>query len=102
MFEDQTVELLPERTVMGTWWSFQDFNVGGDGGTGGNGGAGGNGGNGGIAIGGVAIAVNAGNINFGDDQYNTAVAYSVAEAGDGGDGGDADGGDGGDGGDVDD
>jgi hypothetical protein len=81
MFEDQTVELLPERTVMGTWWSFQDFNFGGVGGDGGNGGNGGN------AIG-VAIAINAGNINFGGEQYNVAVAETDADGGDGGNGGD--------------
>jgi len=58
MFEDQTVELLPQRTTMQTA-------------------IGGNGGNGGIAI-----AINAGNINFGGTQVNTAVAN--ANGGNGG------------------
>jgi len=70
-FEDLNVELLPARTVMSA------------GAFGGFGGVGGDGGDGG-----VAVAVNAGNINFGGEQTNTAVADAS-----GGDGGSADGGD---------
>jgi hypothetical protein len=53
MFEDQKVELLPERTTMNTFFSQ----------------------NGNLAI---AIAVNAGNINFGRDQLNVASAEAAA------------------------
>ena len=56
MFEDQQVELLPARTTMKKW---------------GRGGSQ----NGNIAI---AIAVNAGNINFGGDQINVASASAAA------------------------
>ena len=56
MFEDQQVELLPARTTMKKW---------------GRGGSQ----NGNIAI---AIAVNAGNINFGGDQVNVASASAAA------------------------
>jgi hypothetical protein len=59
MFEDQTVELLPARTTM-------------------HGGHGGDAAffqNGNLAI---AIAVNAGNINFGGDQANIAAAVALA------------------------
>ena len=56
MFEDQQVELLPARTTMKKW---------------GHGGSQ----NGNIAI---AIAVNAGNINFGGDQVNVASASAAA------------------------
>ena len=62
MFEDQTVELLPARTTMKR----------------GGGGGGGNSffsQNGNLAI---AIAVNAGNINFGGDQFNVASAVALA------------------------
>jgi hypothetical protein len=55
MFEDQKVELLPARTTMQTLGSYNQ--------------------NGNLAI---AVAVNAGNINFGGDQYNTAVAAAAA------------------------
>jgi hypothetical protein len=55
MFEDQKVELLPARTTMDTWGSYNQ--------------------NGNVAI---AVAVNAGNINFGGDQYNTAIAAAAA------------------------
>lgn len=55
MFEDQMVELLPARTTMYTWGSYNQ--------------------NGNLAI---AIAVNAGNINFGGNQWNTAVAEAAA------------------------
>ena len=61
MFEDQTVELLPARTTMKR-----------------GGGGGGNrffSQNGNLAI---AIAVNAGNINFGGDQFNIASAVALA------------------------
>ena len=61
MFEDQKIELLPARTTMKR---------------------GGNGGgaavfsqNGNLAI---AVAVNAGNINFGGDQANIAAAVALA------------------------
>ena len=53
MFEDQTVELLPERTTMQAFISQ----------------------NGNLAI---SIAINAGNINFGGTQVNTAVAAALA------------------------
>jgi hypothetical protein len=55
MFEDQMVELLPARTTMYTWGSYNQ--------------------NGNLAI---AVAVNAGNINFGGNQWNTAVAEAAA------------------------
>jgi hypothetical protein len=55
MFEDQKVELLPARTTMYTWGSYNQ--------------------NGNLAI---AIAVNAGNINFGGNQWNTAMAQAAA------------------------
>ena len=55
MFEDQKVELLPERTTMYTFFSYnQNFNTA------------------------VATAVNAGNINVGGDQANIAVAAALA------------------------
>lgn len=74
---EQSAELLPARTVLSSY--------GGDGGDGGWG-FGGDGGDGGHAI--VAD-----NVNYGEEQYNIAVA---GDGGDGGygDGGDADGGDG--------
>ncbi|MGY1687290.1 MULTISPECIES: hypothetical protein [unclassified Geodermatophilus] len=53
MFEDQTVELLPERTTMQAFFS-QNGNLS------------------------IAIAINAGNINFGGTQVNTAVATALA------------------------
>jgi hypothetical protein len=56
MFEDQTVELLPPRTTMKKW---------------GRGGSQ----NGNIAI---AVAVNAGNVNFDGDQLNVASASAAA------------------------
>ena len=54
MFEDQQVELLPARTTMKKW------------------------GHGGSQNGNIAIAVNAGNINFGGDQLNVASASAAA------------------------
>jgi hypothetical protein len=55
MFEDQNVELLPARTTMYTWCSYnQNFNTA------------------------VAAAVNAGNVNVGGDQYNSAFAAAAA------------------------
>jgi hypothetical protein len=79
MFEDQTVDLLPERTTM------RALLRGGNGGTG----IGGNGGNGGF--GGIVIAVNAGNINFGSGtQINNAFGWAI-----GGNGGSGNGGNGG-------
>ncbi len=60
MFEDQTVELLPPRTTMkrgsggGPVIIDQSGNVS------------------------IAIAVNAGNINFGGDQTNVAAAFALA------------------------
>jgi len=56
MFEDQQVELLPARTTMKKWGRAGSQN-------------------GNIAI---AIAVNAGNINFGGDQINVASASAAA------------------------
>jgi hypothetical protein len=53
MFEDQKVELLPERTTMQTVIS-QNLNTA------------------------VAAAVNAGNINYGRDQVNIALAAAAA------------------------
>ena len=53
MFEDQTVELLPERTTM-QFLAAQNFNTA------------------------VAAAVNAGNVNVGGDQANVAAAFSLA------------------------
>jgi len=55
MFEDQKVELLPARTTMDTWGSYNQ--------------------NGNLAI---AVAVNAGNINFGGEQLNAAAAEAAA------------------------
>ncbi len=61
MFEDQTVELLPARTTMkrggrggGTAFFSQNGNLA------------------------IAVAVNAGNINFGGDQTNIAAAIALA------------------------
>ncbi len=89
MFEDQTVELLPARTVMSRCYGGHKSHGHYVANTGGAGGEGGAGGNGGIALGGIAIAVNAGNINFGGEQNNFAVADASADAsgGDGGAGG---------------
>jgi hypothetical protein len=56
MFDDQKVELLPERTTQYNWGSIFSQN-------------------GNIAI---SIAVNAGNVNFGGTQYNVANAVSLA------------------------
>ena len=53
LFADETVELLPERTTMQAFFSQ----------------------NGNLA---VAVAVNAGNINFGGNQLNAALAASAA------------------------
>ena len=53
LFADEQVELLPERTTMQGYF----------------------GQNGNLAI---AVAVNAGNINFGGTQINAAVAASLA------------------------
>jgi hypothetical protein len=53
MFEDQKVELLPERTTMQTIVS-QNLNTA------------------------VAAAVNAGNVNVGRDQANIAAAAAAA------------------------
>ena len=53
LFADETVELLPERTTMQAFFSQ----------------------NGNLAI---AVAVNAGNINFGGNQLNAALAASAA------------------------
>ncbi|MGY1738990.1 hypothetical protein [Geodermatophilus sp. SYSU D00684] len=53
MFEDQTVELLPERTTM-QFFAAQNFNTA------------------------VAAAVNAGNVNVGGDQANIAAALALA------------------------
>ncbi len=53
LFADETVELLPERTTMQAFFSQ----------------------NGNLAI---AVAVNAGNINFGGDQLNAALAAAAA------------------------
>jgi hypothetical protein len=64
MFEDQNVELLPARTVMGSHK--------GGGSRGGGSVRGGNGGTGGA--GGTAVAVNLLNINAGRDQNNVAIA----------------------------
>ncbi|MGH3844544.1 MAG: hypothetical protein ACRDS0_24315 [Pseudonocardiaceae bacterium] len=56
----QHVELLPSRTVLSLMLTGGHNNVGDNSANGGNGG--------------IAIAVNAGNINFGGDQTNVAVA----------------------------
>ena len=53
MFEDQQIELLPERTTM-----YGLVNQSGN-----------------LSI---AVAVNAGNINFGGSQFNLANAFSAA------------------------
>ena len=53
MFEDQTVELLPERTTM-QFFASQNFNTA------------------------VAAAVNAGNVNIGGNQANVAFAAAAA------------------------
>ncbi|MGY1830391.1 hypothetical protein ACI8AA_08185 [Geodermatophilus sp. SYSU D01180] len=55
LFADETVELLPERTTMQAGF-FQNGNLS------------------------IAIAVNAGNINFGGTQVNTALAAALAGA----------------------
>jgi len=52
MFEDQKVELLPERTTMVVF--SQNLNTA------------------------VAVAVNAGNVNLGRDQLNAAAAAAAA------------------------
>jgi hypothetical protein len=52
MFEDQKVELLPERTTMVVF--SQNLNTA------------------------VAVAVNAGNVNLGRDQANVALAAAAA------------------------
>jgi hypothetical protein len=56
MFEDQKAELLPARTTMKRWGrgGYQSGNLS------------------------IAIAVNAGNVNFGGTQYNIASAASAA------------------------
>jgi thiamine monophosphate synthase len=53
MFEDQTVELLPERTTMQVF-AAQNGNTA------------------------VAAAVNAGNVNVGGNQENVAIAAALA------------------------
>ena len=53
MFEDQTVELLPERTTM-QFVAAQNYNTA------------------------AAAAVNAGNINVGGNQENVAIAAALA------------------------
>ncbi len=93
MFEDQTVELLPARTVMSSYSGRKSYyNYAAN--TGGAGGAGGAGGDGGIAVGGTAVALNLLNVNVGGDQLNLAAADASADAsggagGEGGAGGDA-------------
>lgn len=57
MFEDQKVELLPERTTMKARWGGVSAQ------------------NGNLAI---AVAVNAGNINLGGSQLNAALAAAAA------------------------
>ena len=52
-FEDLKIELLPERTTMQAGF-FQNGNLS------------------------IAVAVNAGNINFGGNQLNAAVAAALA------------------------
>jgi hypothetical protein len=55
MFEDQKVELLPARTTMYTWGSYnQNYNTA------------------------VAAAANVLNVNVGGDQYNDAYAAAAA------------------------
>lgn len=61
MFEDQTVELLPERASLCTW--------------------GGSGGSGHTTVIVIAIAVNAGNVDLGGHQTNEAIAIAVAVIG---------------------
>ena len=56
MFEDQMVELLPERTTQYNWGTVFSQN-------------------GNLAI---SIAVNAGNINFGGTQVNSANSLALA------------------------
>jgi hypothetical protein len=60
MFEDQTVELLPARTTMrrGAGGRFVNISQVGN-----------------VSI---AVAVNAGNINFGGTQTNVAAALALA------------------------
>ncbi len=53
LFADEQVELLPERTTMQAGF-FQNGNLS------------------------IAVAVNAGNINFGGNQLNAAVAAALA------------------------
>jgi thiamine monophosphate synthase len=53
LFADEQVELLPERTTMQAGF-FQNGNLS------------------------IAVAVNAGNINFGGSQLNAAVAAALA------------------------
>ena len=67
MFEDQTVELLPARTVMTAFM--------GGGGRGGRGSRGSNG------VKQVAISVVAGNKNYGDgDQINVAASVNINDS----------------------
>jgi hypothetical protein len=58
MFEDQTVELLPARTTMKRGGGGKIVNQSGN-----------------LAI---AVAVNAGNVNFGGSQFNAALAAAAA------------------------
>lgn len=95
MFDDQTIELLPARTVMSTVSYTKKKFVWNTGGAGGNGGTGGTGGNGGIAIGGTAVALNLLNVNVLGDQTNVAGADASANASGGAGGAGGAGGDGG-------
>jgi len=56
MFDDQQIDLLPERTTMQL--TLPTINVA-------------------VATGGISIPVNAGNINFGGTQVNTALAWAT-------------------------
>ncbi len=60
MFEDQTVELLPARTTMKRGWGRGGSVVNQSGNLS------------------IAIAINAGNINFGGTQINAASAVALA------------------------
>jgi hypothetical protein len=61
VFEDQTVELLPERASLCTW--------------------GGSGSSGHSTVIVIAIAVNVGNVDLGGHQTNEAIAIAVAVVG---------------------
>ncbi len=78
MFDDQTIELLPARTVMSSIYFKKTKYVFNTGGAGGAGGAGGSGGSGGFAVGGTAVALNLLNVNvggFSDSVFSVVASF---------------------------